>query len=291
MARLEAGRRWTRRAAGLTCWAAGGLACTATELAAQNWSTVTAARQLGHEREFRVRMGYGAGVLSVWPGEPGSLYRMELHYDQDVVEPRTRYADGTLEIGMDRIGRGIRIGAHEGSGHLDLELSPEIPLSLELEFGAVRANLELGGLSIRELDVETGASDTRIAVSTPNPVRMELASFEAGAANLVATGLGNLNAERIRLEAKAGKATLDFGGEWQRNAEVDVALDLGAAEFRFPRGLGVKLAVDALLTSVDVQEMYRRGDSYFSSDWEDAEVRVTVEIDAHVGAIHATWTP
>ena len=282
---------WANPRTGLICAAVGGLACTATGLSAQDWSTVTASRQLGDEREIHVHVEYGAGVLNLRPAEPGSLYRMELRYDQDVIEPRTHYADGILEIGMDRIGRGIRIGSRDGSGQLDLELSREVPLSLELEFGAARAELDLGGLSIRELDVETGASDTRIEVSAPNPVQLELASFQAGAANLVATGLGNLNAERIRLEAKAGKATLDFGGEWQRDAEVDLALDLGAVELRFPRGLGVQLVVDALLTSVDAQEMFRRGDSYFSADWDGAETRITVEVDAHVGAIDVAWIP
>lgn len=281
---------WTDPRAGLICAAVGGLAGTATGLSAQNWSTVTTSRQLGDEREIHVRVDYGAGTLRVRPGEPGTLYRLELRYDQDVVEPRTGYEDGVLEIGMDRIGGGMRIGSRDGSGQLDLELSREIPLALGLEFGAARAELDLGGLSIRELDVATGASDTRIEVSAPNPVRLELASFEAGAANLVATGLGNLNAERIRVEAKAGKATLDFEGEWQRDAEVDIALDLGALELRFPRGLGVQLVVDALLTSVDAQEMLRRGDSYFSPNWDGAETRVIVDIDAHIGAVDVVWT-
>ena len=282
---------WMNPRAGLICAAVGGLACTASGLTAQDWSTVTAARQLGGEREVRVHVDYGAGVLNVGPGEPGTLYRMELRYDQDVLEPRHHYEDGLLEIGMDRVGRGIRVGSRDGSGRLDLELSPEVPLVLDLEFGAARADLDLGGIALRELYVETGASDTRIEVSEPNPVQLELASFEAGAANLVATGLGNLNAERIRLAAKAGKATLDFGGEWRRDAEVDLAIDLGAVELRFPRGLGVQLVVDALLTSVDAQEMYRRGDSYFSPDWDGAETRLTVEIDAHIGAIDVVWTP
>jgi hypothetical protein len=282
---------WTSPRAGLLCAAVGGLACSATGLTAQDWSTVTASRQLGGEREVRVQVHYGAGILHVRPGEPGTLYRMELRYDPDVLEPQTHYEEGLLEIGMDRVGTGIRMGSRDGSGRLDLELSPDVPLLLDLEFGAARADLDLGGLAVRELHVETGASDTRLEMSAANPVQMELASFEAGAAHLVASGLGNLNAERIRLEAKAGKATLDFGGEWQRDAEVDLALDLGAVELRFPRGLGVQLVVDALLTSVDAQEMFRRGDRYYSADWDGAETRITVEIDAHVGAIDVAWTP
>ena len=279
------------RHAGLVCATVAGLAAGAGGLSGQDWSTLTASRQLGGEREIRVHVNYGAGTLRVAPGEPGTLYRMELRYDQEITEPRTRYEDERLEIGMDRVGTGMRIGSSDESGQLDLELTTEIPLRLNLEFGAAKADLDLGGLAVRELSVETGASDTRIDVAEPNPVELELASFEAGAANLVATGLGNLNAERVRLEARAGKATFDFSGEWRRDAEVEVDLDLGALELRFPRGLGVQLVADVFLTSVDAQEMYRRGDTYLSSDWDAAETRVIVDIDAHVGAINVVWMP
>ena len=283
-----------RRGAGLarlTCAAIGGLACTATGLTAQDWSTVTASRQLGGEREIQVHVEYGAGVLDLGPGEPGTLYRMELRYDRDTMEPETRYEDGILEIGMDRVGRGIRMGSRDGSGRLDLELSPEVPLLLDLQFGAARADLDLGRARNPGVECRDGGFRYAHRGVDAQPVELELASFEAGAANLVATGLGNLNAERIRLAAKAGKATLDFDGEWQRDADVDLDLDLGAVELRFPRGLGVQLVVDALLTSVDAQEMFRRGDSYYSADWDDAETRLTMEIDAHIGAIDVVWIP
>ena len=279
------------RGAGLICAAMGGLVSSVTGVSAQNWGTMTASRQLAGEHEVRVHVEYGAGVLEVRPGEPGTLYRMELRYDQDVVEPETRYVDGLLEIGVDRVGRGIRIGSRDGTGRLDLELTREVPLSLDLEFGAVRADLELGGLAIQDLDLETGASDTRIEVSELNPAELEVASIRAGAANLVANHLGNLNAERIEVEVKAGKATLDFTGEWQRNADVHVDLDLGAVDLVFPRGIGVRLVTDTSLSSVDAQEMLRRGRDYFSLDWESAETQITVEIDARIGAIDVVWVP
>ena len=280
----------TRRA-GLTLAAIGGALFGATGIAAQNWSTVTASRQLADEQEVRVHVKYGAGVLLVRPGDSGALYRMELRYDQDATEPRTRYEDGLLEIGVDRVGRGINLDRDDESGRLELALTREVPLYLDLEFGAARADFDLGGLALRGLEVETGASDTRIEVSEPNPAEMEVASIEMGAANLVATQLGNLNAERIRVEAKAGKATLDFTGEWRRSAEVSVDLDLGAAELRFPRGLGVQLTTDVFLTSLDAQEMIRRGDDYYSLNWDSADTRVTVELEARIAAVEVVWVP
>ena len=37
--------------------------------------------------------------------------------------------------------------------------------------------------------------------------------------------------------------------------------------------------------------MLKRGSDYFSQDWDSAEMRVTVEIDASIGAIDVVWVP
>lgn len=279
------------RRIGFVCAVVAGLVSSTAMVAAQDWSTMTASRQLGDEREVRVHVEYGGGVLLVRPGEPGTLYRMELRYDQDTVEPETRYEDGLLEIGVDRVGRDIRLGRGDGSGRLELALSRTVPLRLDLEFGAARADIDLGGLAIRELEVETGASDTEIDVSQPNPAALEVASIQAGAARLEVNRLGNLNAERIEVDANASKATLDFGGGWQRGADVRIDLNLGAVELRFPRGLGVRLVTDTVLSSVDAQEMYRRDQEYFSLDWDSAETRITVEVEARIAAVNVVWVP
>ena len=57
-------------------------------------------------------------------------------------------------------------------GQLDLTLSGQVPMDLELEFGAVQANLDLGGLRLRSLDLSTGASEAELRVSAPNPEPM-----------------------------------------------------------------------------------------------------------------------
>ena len=162
-------------------------------------------------------------------------------------------------------------------------------MELDLEFGAVRADVDLGGLSVTNLELTTGASESRVDISEPNPIPMESASFEVGAADFAARHLGNLNAERIEMDAGVGNIVLDFTGEWQRDANVNVDMGLGALELRFPRGLGVRLIKDTFLTSFDSEGLVKRGDSYYSLDWEDAEYRVTVTVDAAFGSIEVSW--
>jgi hypothetical protein len=214
---------------------------------------------------------------------------MHLRYDEEVFDPVAEFQGEHLRLGVESIGRGIRLGKGRSSGEMDLELARGVPMDLDLEFGAVRADVDLGGLSLTDLELTTGASESRVDISEPNPISMGRATFEVGAADFAARHLGNLNAERIEVDAGVGNIVLDFTGQWQQNANVNVDMGLGALELRFPRGLGVRLIKDTFLTSLDSEGLVKRGDSYYSLDWEDAEYRVTVNVDAAFGSIEVSW--
>ena len=154
-----------------------------------------------------------------------------------------------------------------------------------MEFGAVRADLDLGGLALTELSLATGASESTIDISEPNSVRMGTASFEVGAAEFNVSNLGNLNAERIELDAGIGSISLGFEGRWERDAQVSIDMGLGALELRIPEGLGVRLRKDSFLTTLDSEGLIKRGDVYESPDFDDAEYRIVIDLDAAFGSV------
>lgn len=245
-------------------------------------------QRLGGEDDLRVSVRYGAGLFSIRSVDGGLLYRMNLEYDEDRFEPVAEYSGNRLELGVETRRRGLDIDTDE-SGELELELARGIPMDLDLEFGAVRADLDLGGLALTDLDLSTGASESDIDVSEPNPSRIETARFEVGAAEFTARNLGNLNADRIEVDAGVGSITLGFEGRWQRDAEVDIDMGLGSLELRVPEGLGVRLRKDSFLTSLDSQGLVKRGDVYESLDWDRAERRVTIELNAAFGSVSVVW--
>lgn len=257
---------------------------------AQSWRTVTMSRQAGGSDNVDVTVRYGAGRLRVGTADPGLLYRMRLHYDEELFEPVADYRPGRLELGVDAVSDHINIRDRDDAGELELYLGRDVPMDLNLEFGAVRANLDLGGLSLTGLKLVTGAAEARLDISRPNPSSVDRAEIHVGAAEFTADRLGNLNARRIEVKAGVGDVTLDFGGEWRRDARVKVDMALGALELRFPRGLGVHLVKDSFLTALDAQEMVKRGDDWYSLDWETADRKITVEVDAAFGGIDVVWT-
>ena len=153
----------------------------------------------------------------------------------------------------------------------------------------MRAEIDLGGLWLTGLALSTGASESTVDVSEPNPERIRTASFEVGAAEFTARRLGNLHADRIQIDAGVGALTLAFDGTWRRDAEVSIDMGLGSLELIVPEGLGVRLRKDSFLTSLDSEGLVKRGDVYESVDFDEAEHRVTIDLDAAFGSVTVDW--
>jgi hypothetical protein len=268
---------------------------------AQSWREVTLSRQPSGEDALSVVVRYGAGRLSVGSID-GALYRMQLRYDEDNFAPLADYETasrrasgsvggtvGELRIGVEGTGKRSIPGKDRFEGEMDLELARGLPMELEMDFGAVQANLDLGGLSLTNLALRTGASETRLDVSSRNRVALRMADLEVGAADFTALRLGNLNTSQIEVSAGVGKVRLELTGEWQRDARLDVEMGLGSLELVVPEGLGIKVTRETFLTTFDSEGLVKRGDSYYSPNWETAERKVDIDVNAAFGSIKVLW--
>jgi hypothetical protein len=257
-----------------------------TAAQAQDWRTITSMRQYKDEKALNVSVEYGAGRLFVAPGAGNALYKATLRYDANTFKPLTSYSEGQLRIGIE--GGSVK-GRNMKSGRLDLGLSPRVPLDLNLKFGAVQAEIDLGGLRISKAHVATGASETHVTVSRPNQERCTDFKLEVGAAKFDATGLGNLNCENFDVDGGVGDVTLDFNGAWRVDTEVSIDMGLGQLTLMVPRGLGVQVRKDGFLASFDSEGLVKRGNVYYSENFEKAGNRIFFNIDAAFGAIRIVW--
>ncbi len=272
--------------------AAAGLAGPAN-LDAQRWKTLTAARQVTNEENLRVKVQYGAGVLTVRRGDDGELYNALFHFDENWAIPRTEYAGGRLEVGLSASETGNSdFSDWPDEASLELELAPGVPMDLDLDFGAGRAELDLTGLAVRKLVVNTGASESVIRVGEVNRERMESARINVGAADLRVLGVGNMNAERVTVKSGLGSVVLRLDGEWPDDGYLVVEMGLGALELQVPRSLGVRLRrPGSLLASIETDGLEKRGKVYQSVNWESAERKIEIEITAVLGSVDLEWIP
>ena len=265
--------------------------------AAQSWRTISSARQLHGESDLAVHLQYGAGRFRLTPGARGELYRMEMRYDEDRFAPVREFDVNAraLRLGLrTREGSGLKVSMGDRrSGNVpsfDVSLSPEIPLSLNLELGAVQAELELGGLALRRVVYRTGASETNLRFSEPNPVACEELLMEAGAAEFRAHDIGNANCDRVVFRGGVGEVMLDFGGEWRRSVSADVNVGIGALSLLLPREVGVSVQLNRFLASFDAAGFEKRGNTYYSANHASARYRLTIVVNASIGGVEVAWT-
>ena len=272
------------RAAGLGLIAA--LTITAP-LSAQDWQTMSSARSFTNESGLKVDVEYGAGQLAIKPGTDASLYRADLRYDADVFTPRMSFARGELKVGIED---GKTRGRNMKAGRLDLTLGTNVPLDINLKFGAAEATIDLSGLLVKSAAIQTGASQTTLKITKPNRIVCETLTLEVGAAKFEATGLGNLNVTNLSLSGGVGEVILDFSGTLRQDLKAEVDMGLGALVLRVPRGTGLQVTKTGLLASFDSEGMVKRGDSFYSESWKTAQRHVSVEVNAAFGSIAVVWT-
>ncbi|MFI5207113.1 MAG: hypothetical protein ACHQX4_03755 [Gemmatimonadales bacterium] len=223
------------------------LGCSSTSMA-PSWRTVTATQELRGEHAMTVNVQYGAGRFHLAPGVGSELYRMQLRYDENSVTPVREYdqATQTLRLGVKgRSGGGIRVrgrNRNDAPPSMDLALSPDLPLTLTLEMGAVEADADLGGLALQRVTFRTGASESRLRFSRPTTAACEQLTIEAGAAEIHAEQLANSSCARVTVNGGVGEVTLDFGGTWSRSMSADINVGVGSLKLRLPRGVGVSVS-------------------------------------------------
>jgi hypothetical protein len=170
--------------------------------------TETLALPLAGATEAGVKIQFGAGTLHTRPAAPGNV--VDGDFRGGVMH--RLIGPGRVELEQD-----TRYGLPwlERSSEWMVGLTTEVPLELRIDAGANKSVLDLRDLKVRRLDLQTGASDTRVLL--PRAAGMTAVKASHGAASLT-------------LEVPAGVA-----------ARIKTTMAIGSTqvdETRFPRSAG-----------------------------------------------------
>ena len=251
-------------------------------------------RQLHGETRLSARVEYAAGALRLAPGRPTDLYRMDVSYDENRFVPVSGFDAARAEVvlGVRPAGKGgLRVvSRHQLRQVASVAFSPRVDLTLDVALGAVDADLELGGLRLSSLNLETGASRAVVRFSQPNGTRCRIAELSAGAADLSVLGLGNARCDQIEFEGGVGKVTLDFGGVWSSSSRVGVRMAVGELTLRIPRRVGVSITLDRFLATFEPAGLVRRNEGFASTNYDRAERHLDIEVATAVGGVRVEWS-
>ena len=264
-----------------------GLGCATGPEQAVRTATGTRARESADS--LRVRVDLSGGALRMSPADDAGLYDYSMRYDaaRYDVERRFDSASRTLSLRLDGR-RGHLSGWRNRKGEharVSLAVARGVPMDVALRLGAVEADLDLGGLAVDELNVESAASATSLRFPTPNPRRMRALHFDVGAASIEASGIGNANVEHIDVDCSAGSVMLDFSGAWAVDADARIRVRLGSVTVRIPRDVGVRARVSVTLGNFDSEDFRERDGTHYSSNWDAARRHLTIDASMLLGTL------
>jgi hypothetical protein len=262
------------------------LAAAPAVAAGQSWRTVESSRQLRDSAPLAVHVSYGAGRLDVRSTTERVLYHMELRYDAERDTPIYEF---------DAVARRLDLGAHtskarlirnDGGGEMRLELPRGVPIDLALDFGAVKGDLDLRGVALDRLNIQTGASETRVRFDSTARRPIREIEADAGAARLEMVDIAAAAPGSVKVHIGVGGADLDFGRVWRNDIAVQVEAALGSVTLHVPREVGIQLELDRALSGFDHEGMRRLGgNGWVSDNWNTASRRLRVYAETALGKL------
>jgi hypothetical protein len=242
---------------------------------------------------LRAVLEFGAGRVLVRASTGRMLYDAKLRYDAERFTPVHQYQPrtGQLRLGLESVGRaGIRVTSRNQLEQVArFEFAPEVPLSLEAALGASEAVLDLGGLTLTDLLVRSGATRGTIDFTSTTLGECRQATLAVGAGELLAMRLANAGCARVRVDGGIGRAVLDFSGTWRRDVQVEAALAMGTLTLRIPRGTGVQITAERFLTRLAIDGLVRDGDRWQTPGFAEATRKLSLDLRASVSGIEIEW--
>ena len=266
---------------------------SASSVAAQTIRTYDYVRPLKGERKLTAKVEFAAGTLRLGPATGKQLYQLALRYDAERFEPVGSYdpGAGAVRLGVNGIGKGgIRVDKKRALPQTaDVGLSPAVDLALEVSLGAAEGLLQLGGLRLSELVVESGASRTEIDFAKPNPGACSAARVSAGAGELVISNMGNSGCSEWEVDGGVTKTTLELDGAWPAGARLDLSVAVGGLTLVVPKSLGLQVVLSGFLADFDGPGFAKRGKTYTSAGYERAARKLSVQINSAIGGVKVEW--
>lgn len=197
--------------------------------------------------ETRVSISFGAGDLTLSPGAK-NLVNGTVIYNVEDLKPEIIENGNNIEI---KQGNFKNLPPFKDmKNEWDLKLG-STPMDLVISAGAYDGTIELGGLSLKSLEVNDGASNVDLSFSEPNPIEMSILRYATGASDVKLIGLANANFSTLTFSGGAGNYTLDFSGEFQQDAVATVDSGFGNVSLIIPEDVNAKITVEGAALNIN----------------------------------------
>ncbi len=235
----------------------------------------------GQDQTTSVMLEFGAGKLTLMPGASQGLIEGTATYNVDGLEPKI--TSGGSEVSIKQEPYEFKLGGlpnvRDVENQWELLIGSQ-QIDLEVRAGAFDGEMELGGLSIQNLRVFSGASTVKMSFTTPNLTSMSQLHYTTGASKAELTGLANANFSLMKFEGGVGDYTLDFSGLLQRDATVEIDAALSNVKIIVPEGIPTTLQLEGNLANVNARSQWTGGASSYSLAGNGPTLTIQIKLGA-----------
>lgn len=226
--------------------------------------------------ETRLTLSFGAGKLILSPGAKNLVEGTAVYNVQDL-KPTIQKNGSSIEIRQGDFKSLPIFKDMENEWNFKLG---DTPLDLTVNAGAYEGDLELGGLALKSLTVQDGASHVNVSFLEPNQTEMSLLRYETGASDVKLAGLANANFSTLTFSGGAGDYTLDFSGELQRDAVVEIEAGLGNVSLVIPEEVDAIVTVEGAALNVTHSSGWAQNGQKYTQNGSSPTLTVVVKMSA-----------
>ena len=256
--------------------------------------------KLSNEREIKVTLESGFGTLAVSRGKPSAIFDADIDADKNVdfsdcINYSMRERVGFLNINTNE-DLGAKSEQRRHSFHIsglesstwDMHFTDAVPISFDVELGLGKGEFDLTGLTVKDLTISAGASSFFLKFDQPNKGVIDELSIESGLSKFKGEKLCNANFNHFKFQGGVGSYSLDFGGKLDREVDVDIEVGLGSLTVTVPEDIGAKIIYEKnFIAHIDLdRDFSEQGENtYFSSNFEEANGKINMRIEAGLGSV------
>ena len=265
---------------------------------AREHSTKTEVKKIewSGEKEVTVKMEIGAAKIDLQKSNSGAILDAEIEDDPDAIAIRAEYVKlsdhGKIYLKTDSREDNVDLG--KDGNYWNLQFGDRVPLSFDIEAGACDADFDFTGVLVKDLDLELGASTTRVEFRRPNSQNISEISVDVGASKLKMLGLGNANFNDMVFDGGAGDFTLDFSGDFDHTTKVSIDIGIGSLRILVPEDAGIQIRKESSFLasfSIDEDEFEEVDDDlYENANFGKTKKELIFNIEAGLGSVRFEYS-
>ncbi|MFC1539224.1 DUF4097 family beta strand repeat-containing protein [Candidatus Latescibacterota bacterium] len=169
---------------------------------------------------------------------------------------------------------------------IELPYGPETDLYVHLKAG--EADIQFGGLSLRNFEFENFAGDVDIDFNKPNRINLERFDIDCKVGNLVLNNLGNAHFRDAKINSSIGALSVDFSGDILDDVTADIDFELGETDITIPSEIGARMRISKFMlfsSEAHYNCFDKKGSTYYSDNYDDCDKLLYLTVSSGLGGV------